>query len=613
MHRHSVLALLALAACGGHAVQPVAPVAPVVPDASPTAGAPAPSGADAGAGVGALPPAPVADSVLDRELARELARELRNEADSAADEAVLERIASESPPIPESDTPVPEETAPAAPHAATALTGSAVTFDIDVERFNNHGRVQYYLDFFQDGARERFGIWLNRMPRYEPMIRRRLHEHGLPGDLVYLALIESGFSNSATSRSRAVGMWQFMKGTARLYGLRIDRWVDERRDPIKATDAAVRHLKDLTDTFGSYYLAAAAYNAGAGKVSRSLVRLPEDENDSIPSDATFFRLYDTKLLRRETKDYVPKLIAAAIIAKDPSRYGFTVEPATQVEPYDSIVVRDMAGLDVIARLADTSLAAVRELNPQFLRLVTPPSGVSVVRLPPGRGAAAALAYAELPANRRVNFREHLTHGGETLGGIARRYGVSTAELIAANPRLRARTLHAGQRLIVPTSGALTVEVARALTAPEPREAVFHRVRRGETLGLIAARYGVSQRQLRAWNGMGGSNLVRIGRRLRVAPPPTRVAAARPAGRPTTPDAVSISHEGSAPKLTEPVATGQVSSTPRPLAMRTHLVRRGETLAGLARRYGVSIQALREANGLSDAATIKRGTRLKIPA
>src|SRR6266545_881083 len=175
------------------------------------------------------------------------------------------------------------------------------------------------------------------MPRYEAMIRQRLQAEGLPGDLVYLALIESGFSNTATSRARAVGMWQFMKGTGRLYGLRVDRWVDDRRDPIKATDAAVRHLKDLTGMFGSYYLAAAAYNAGAGRVSRGLNRLPDDETDTIPSDATFFRLYDTKLLRRETKDYVPKLIAAAIIAKEPTRYGFEV---TRVDPpaYDSIVV-----------------------------------------------------------------------------------------------------------------------------------------------------------------------------------------------------------------------------------------------------------------------------------
>src|SRR5206468_10808253 len=171
------------------------------------------------------------------------------------------------------------------------------------------------------------------------------------------------------------------------------------------TDAAARHLKSLNARFGSLYLACAAYNAGAGKVSRGLIRLPDDEADSVNSDATFFRLYDTKLLRRETKDYVPKLIAAALIAKEPKRYGFDVgkaEPPT----YDSIVVPTMTGLDVIARLADTTVAAIRELNPQYLRLATPPGVRSVVRVPSGRGQATEAAYAELPAVQRVTFREH---------------------------------------------------------------------------------------------------------------------------------------------------------------------------------------------------------------
>ena len=237
------------------------------------------------------------------------------------------------------------------------------------------------------------------------MIRERLQRESLPGDLVYLALIESGFSNTATSRAKAVGMWQFMKATGKGYGLRVDSWVDERRDPFRATDAAVRHLRDLNRRFSSLYLAAAAYNAGSGKVSRGLGRLPDDESDSTNSDATFFRLYDTKLLRRETKDYVPKLIAAALIAKQPGRYGFrlgTAEPAA----YDSIIVPDMTGLDVLARLADTTVAAIRELNPQYLRLATPPGTRSIVRLPAGHGPMTVAAYAELPARQRVTFIEH---------------------------------------------------------------------------------------------------------------------------------------------------------------------------------------------------------------
>jgi membrane-bound lytic murein transglycosylase D len=577
MHRTSVLSLLVLAACAGH---PAAPAPEPSPAPAVAAAVPAPAVDDAPAEA-ELVPAPLADSVLDRELVEEL----RIAADSAADEEILDRLADLHSETPDREE-APAEEAPAPAAGAKALTNGAVTFDIDVERFNNHDRVQYYLDFFRTTARERFGIWLARMPRYEAMIRQRLQAEGLPGDLVYLALIESGFSNTATSRARAVGMWQFMRGTGRLYGLRVDRWVDERRDPIKATNAAARHLKDLTGMFGSYYLAAAAYNAGAGRVSRGLNRLPDDETDTIPSDATFFRLYDTKLLRRETKDYVPKLIAAAMIAKEPLKYGFPAPPPEAVAPYDSIVVPDQTGLDVIARIADTTVAALRELNPQYLRLTTPPATPSVVRLPPGRGEMTALAYAELPPSKRVSYREHVVRAGETMGGLAKRYGVAKADLIAANPRLRGRGLRAGQNLVIPTLGPLPAEVTRQLAA-EPSDGDFHRVHRGETLRLIAGRYGVTQHQLQVWNRLGKATRVRAGQRLRVAPPETVTRAASK-------------------------ATGSASAGKK-TAARSHLVRRGETLAGLARRYGVSVQALREANGLSDAARIKRGLRLKIPA
>src|SRR5215210_1748975 len=212
------------------------------------------------------------DSAL---IAADFAAEGRLAADSAADEAVLEELATAHPDGDES-----EEKGDQAEGGANAL--AAVTWDIDVATYNSHDRVQYYLDFFQSRGRERMSIWLTRLPRYEGMIRDRLQREGLPGDLVYLALIESGFSNTATSRAKAVGMWQFMKRTAKGYGLRVDSWVDERRDPYRATEAATRHLKHLNDRFGSLYLAAAAYNAGGGKVSRGLRRLPEDdEADSL--------------------------------------------------------------------------------------------------------------------------------------------------------------------------------------------------------------------------------------------------------------------------------------------------------------------------------------------
>jgi peptidoglycan lytic transglycosylase D len=504
--------------------------------------------------------------------------ELKQAADSAADEAVLEELAQAHPEGGEAEEESGEESAEAVPGGATAI-GNAVTWDIDVETYNSHDRVKYYLDFFQDHGRERMSIWLTRLPRYEAMIRQRLQREGLPGDLVYLALIESGFSNTATSRAKAVGMWQFMKRTAKGYGLRVDSWVDERRDPYKATDAAVRHLRDLNRRFGSLYLAAAAYNAGSGKVSRGLIRLPDEESDSANSDATFFRLYDTKLLRRETKDYVPKLIAAALIAKQPRRYGFdvgTAEPAA----YDSIIVPDMTGLDVIARLADTSVAAIRELNPQYLRLTTPPKSRSVIRLPLGRGETTVASYAKLPPRQRVTFIEHFVARGETLSGIALRYRVSQTMLMAANPKLKTRRMRIGQRVVVPTGGVVSTKVARRMAEPVvaagTSTALFHRVRRGETISEIADEYGVTQRELLTWNSLDARGRIRIGQRLRVAAPDTPGTASDSA------------------------------------AVRTHVVRRGETLRGLAKRYGVSVQALREANGLAEGAPLKAGVALRIP-
>src|SRR3954463_14823966 len=315
------------------------------------------------------------------------------------------------------------------PREVPSFDADNVRWDIDVRSFADHPRVQYYLNYFQGVSRPGMAVFLARGARYEPMIRRRFEAEGLPGDLGYLALIESGYSNDAVSRSQAVGMWQFMKATARGYGMRIDSWVDERRDPVKATDAAARHLHHLRDRFGSLYLAAAAYNAGAGKVSRSLGKLEWDappdtalESDTliqtdvsdsalaaqdsaleaqaeeaqaedeaaalastdITSDAAFFRLAGTDLLRRETQDYVPKLIAAAVVAKQPERFGIELPPAAPFT-YDSIVVSSATGLDVVARLADVSAAEIKELNPQYLRFATPPHSRSVIRLPPGTG------------------------------------------------------------------------------------------------------------------------------------------------------------------------------------------------------------------------------------
>jgi membrane-bound lytic murein transglycosylase D len=500
--------------------------------------------------------------------------------DSAADAAALEQLALAH-----------------APAAAAAISQAGDPLDwlteprassLDLTTFADHDRVRYYLAFFQGPARPRMAIWLTRLPVYEAMVRERFAAEGLPGDLVYLGLIESGFSNVATSRSRAVGMWQFMRGTGRWMGLRIDRWVDERRDPVKATDAAARYLAKLTEQFGSHYLAAAAYNGGPGTVSRGLGRIDwtdgnsdsssagSAEADEDYSDGDFFTLADTRYIRQETKDYVPKLIAAALIARDPTSYGFEPTPPTDPFPRDSVVVPGMTSLEVIARLAGVSGAAIRELNPHFLRGVTPPSTRAVVRLPAGTMALASAGYADLPASERVAFPTHVVKSGETLSRIARKYGVSVTALREVNPGIRSGSPRAGQRLAIPTGSAARwsdYEVARGTSR-------LHTVQRGETLSGIAKRYHVSVAQLRSWNRLPESGAVRAGQKLK------------------------ISSQGGGRKTT----TATLAAT-----RRTHVVQRGETLTGLARRYGVSVQALQEVNGIKSPRSLRTGQKLRIPA
>jgi membrane-bound lytic murein transglycosylase D len=462
---------------------------------------------------------------------------------SAADAVVLNDLAAATP----DDAVVP------------AFDARGVSWDIDVRSYASHPRVRYYLDYFQGAARGRMEIFLARAARFESMIRARFQAEGLPGDLGYLALIESGYSSQAVSRSYAVGMWQFMRPTGQGYGLRVDSWVDERRDPVKATDAAARHLRDLRQRFGSLYLAAAAYNAGAGKVSRSLGKLewetpaeqppadtadlpddsssPDDSSAALAdaddasadaeavtapdptSDAAFFRLASTDLLTAETQDYVPKLIAAAIIAKDPLRYGFPISVPAPFT-YDSLVVTDATGLDVIARLADAGVAELQDLNPQYLRLVTPPRATMVIRLPEGTGAQVAARYAKLSPKARVHYLSFVAHRRERLSTIAGRYHLPTREIQAANPRLEGTRVNKGARLVIPAVGvpsALAMRATGTLSAERvtPATATLHRVRRGETLSGIARKYHTTVRSIRRVNALPSDQALRAGTRLRI--------------------------------------------------------------------------------------------------
>ncbi|MDT8436613.1 MAG: LysM peptidoglycan-binding domain-containing protein [Gemmatimonadota bacterium] len=380
---------------------------------------------------------------------------------------------------------------------------NAARFEIPLE---TNDAVDRWIEFFTTGnGRSRFHVYLERAGAYEEMIRRRLREAELPEDLLYLAMIESGMNPNAYSRAHAVGMWQFIRGTARRYDLRIDGWVDERRDPFAATDAAIAHLGDLYDEFGSWYLAAAAYNAGAGRVSRGI---------RSTGSTDFWDLADARVLRSETRNYVPKLIAAALIAKNPERYGFTdVRPQPPLA-YDVVTVPDATSFDVLAEAAGTTEDEIRRLNPHFTRRVTPPKEAAEVRVPGGAAERFVVAYAAIPPSERVTWLEHVVTRGQTLSHISSRYGVSVAAIRDANGNVQPRRLQIGQTLIIPRSGGRPIRTASAPAGPRPDGPLTVTVRRGDTLWAIARRHGVSTGDLMALNQLR-SSVIRPGDRLTV--------------------------------------------------------------------------------------------------
>jgi len=379
------------------------------------------------------------------------------------------------------------------------------TWDIDVRSYETHRRVERYVNAFRGTARERFVASLEKGSRYEPMIREKLRAANLPEDMYYLALVESGFDQHAYSRAAAVGMWQFMSGTARGTGLRVDWWVDERRDPVRSTDAAVKFLGWLREQFGSLYLAAAAYNGGPGRVSRGLSRLGDDLDGGTRDDA-FFALADHDYLRGETKNYVPQLIAAALIAKEPAKYGMTIHTLPPFA-YDSVFVPASTPLSAIAKASGSPLDSVRELNPQVLRGVTPPGTRFLARVPVGHAVGFDSAFAALDGEARAAYRHVDAKKGQTFASVAASNGLSVKQLKWYNPKVttpKSGRLRTGQELVVPTRAV----VAAALDVPDPSIERYGRggtrtyvVKRGETLGGIARKHGTTVSSLMRLNGL----------------------------------------------------------------------------------------------------------------
>ena len=416
---------------------------------------------------------------------------------------------------------------------STSMVGAEETsWDIDVNSYVTEAKVAHYVNLFLGASKPRFVARLQSGKRFEPMIRAKFRAAGIPEDMYFLGLVESGYEPHAYSRSAAVGIWQFMTATARGVGLRVDWWVDERRDPMRSTDAAARFIRDLRNQFGSLYLAAAAYNGGPGRVSRGLKKF-DGEMDDVSGEDRFFALAEQDYLRTETKNYVPQLIAAALLGKNPGKYGIILD-SVAVFAYDSVTVPASTPIAAVAKAAGVSVHDVQALNPHFLRGVTPPdSPRQQVRVPVGRAEGFESLFASLSALDRQSFVRVSTKKNETIAGVAARHDLSVKQLQWYNRKIsmaRKGRLTSGQTLLIPSAGV----VSAAIDVPDPSIERYgpapsrsssgrttHVVRRGESLSLLAKKYGTSVTTLAKLNGLkklviypGQSIIVRSGTRAR---------------------------------------------------------------------------------------------------
>ena len=322
---------------------------------------------------------------------------------------------------------------------------------IDMSRFElpvqYNERVQHYIDLYTTSRRSTFAAWLRRMGRYRDVIEDKLEQHGLPRELVYLPLIESMYDPNAGSRAGAVGLWQFMAGTARSEGLEVSEYVDERRDPIRSTDAAIRHLSGLYNHFGSWYLTAAAYNSGSGRIGRLL----KEYGYSKGQDEAFWALQDA--LPQETRNYVPQLLAATIVGENAQYFGINA-PLDNAVAFETVRVPGATDLKAVARASASTIEIIKSLNPHYIKGMTPPDRHSEVRVPVGAAEGFGVAFAEIPKSERVRStggKTHVVKSGETLSGIASKYGTSVEAIQKVNRIKRPDRVAVGRKLLIPAT------------------------------------------------------------------------------------------------------------------------------------------------------------------
>lgn len=444
----------------------------------------------------------------------------------------------------------------------------AVTYDVPIV-YND--RVKKSIIYFQTVAREAFERYLERSGTYIPLMSNILKQYDLPEDLVYLPIIESGFNCKAYSWARASGPWQFIASTGRLYGLNRNWWYDERRDFVKSTHAAARFLKHLYEKFDSWELALAAYNGGPGRITKTIKR--QKTNDFWEMD-----------LRKQTEDYVPFYMAATIIAKNPELYGFYIDYDDPVE-FDVVTINKCLSLKAVAKATGVHEDRLHELNPELLRGVTPPHAKKYqLRIPRGTQQQFAEVLPQLKSPKETSWVKHRIRRGETVSSIASKYGVSQYAIFEANNLSRRSRIYAGKYLIVPVPLDGSYGSGASTRYREATSDNAYVVQKGDNLWDISRSFGTSPETLRRLNYLGNSSRIYVGQVLKLP-------------------------GGTTPKTDTPR-----KNYDRQAAGETHeyAVKKGDTVWDIARAYGTTTAAIRRLNGLSRSARIYVGQKLLVP-
>jgi membrane-bound lytic murein transglycosylase D len=442
-------------------------------------------------------------------------------------------------------------------------------------------QVAGFIAYFSSRGRGVFERAYARSGRYHDMMVSTLKEVGVPQDLIYLAQAESGFHPLAVSRVGARGIWQFMGSRARGYGLSHNMWVDDRQDPEKSTRAAARHLKDLYNQFGDWYLAMAAYNSGPGTVQAAVKRT---------GYADFWELYRRNVLPKETRNYVPIILAVTIMAKNPSQYGLDEVQMEHPEDYDTVTIDYPVDLRLVAECVNSTPSELQDLNPSLLRMTTPRVGRFALHLPAGTKDDYETAIASIPTDMRLWWRYHSVHAGDTLPSLARTYHTTVKAIETANHLDSTSDLESEARLVIPVAPG---KHPASDTATYARRITRYHVRRGDTVQSVADNFGISAQQLRRWNGLRSTTNSLAGRRILALHLPispsayeAEVASSRSKKHPKTETASA-----------KPPAnkSAEIEHLKASTAVVHHKVRSGETLYSIANAYRTTVAALKRDN------------------